>query len=65
MASGWIEEISDQELKRLNELLPWGCFTVDSQGRRFDAAAWADKRSSPQMIPDPRIQVLNQLIPLK
>jgi 2-polyprenyl-3-methyl-5-hydroxy-6-metoxy-1,4-benzoquinol methylase len=63
--SGWVEEIPDQELMRLNELLPWRCFTVDSRGRRFGDAAWAEKRNAPQVIPDPRIQLLNQLIGLE
>lgn len=65
VTSGWVEEIPDQELMRLNELLPWRCFTVDSQGRRFGDAAWAEKRNAPQVIPDPRIQLLNQLIALE
>ena len=65
VASCWIEEIPDQELKRLNEILPWRCFTVDSRGRRFGDAVWAGKRNEPQVIPDPRIQLLNQLIRLE
>lgn len=65
VSSGWIEHIPDHELMRLNELLPWMCFTVDSRGRRFGEAAWAGKRVEPQLIPDPRIQVLNELIPLE
>lgn len=51
----FVDELTDAELRRLNELLPWRCFTVDSQGRPFGGVAWRGKRVTPQAIPDPRI----------
>ena len=58
--SGAIEFLSDADLQRLNELLPWQCFTADTQGRRFGDTAWNGKRDTPQVIPDPRIVLMNQ-----
>jgi 2-polyprenyl-3-methyl-5-hydroxy-6-metoxy-1,4-benzoquinol methylase len=49
---------------QLNELLPWNCFTTDTQGRRVGAPAWAGKRVDPQLIPDPRIVLLHELVDL-
>jgi SAM-dependent methyltransferase len=51
-----VDRLEDEELDRLNELLPWRCFTVDSHGRPFGGVAWRGKRVSPQLIPDPRIE---------
>ena len=51
-----VERLDDADLERLNELLPWQCFTVDSQGRPFGRPAWAGKRVDPQPVPDPRIE---------
>lgn len=51
-----VDDLSDDELLRLNNLLPWKCFTVDSRGRRFGDRAWPGKREEPQQIPDPRIE---------
>jgi Protein of unknown function (DUF1698) len=51
----FVDQLSDEELRRLSELLPWRCFTVDSHGRPFGGVAWRDKRNAPQVIPDPRI----------
>ena len=50
-----LDLLSDADLQRLNELLPWMAYTVDGKGRRFGQAAWKGKRSSPQAIPDRRI----------
>ena len=50
-----VELLSDGDLERLNELLPWHCFTVDSKGRPFGSPAWAGKRTEPEIIPDRRI----------
>ena len=55
-----LELIDDDELERLNELLPWRCFTVDGLGRPFGGAAWAGKRTDPQPVPDPRIVELDE-----
>ena len=50
------DRLSDGELERLNKLLPWRCFTVDSHGRPLGGVAWRAKRSTPQLVPDPRIE---------
>lgn len=52
----FVDSLADADLQRLNELLPWRCFTVDSHGRPFGGVAWSGKRSAPQQIPDPRIE---------
>ena len=49
------DQLSDEDLAKLNRLLPWRCFTVDSHGRPLGGVAWSGKRSEPQRIPDPRI----------
>ena len=55
-----IEALSDDDLTRLNDLLQWNAFTVDSRGRRFGGLSWAGKRDRPQEVPDRRILLLNQ-----
>jgi tRNA (mo5U34)-methyltransferase len=62
--SGQIEYLSDDDLSRLNSLLPWKCFTADSEGRRFGNPAWKGKRNAPQVIPDLRILWLDSLFNL-
>lgn len=62
--SGHVEFMSDGELQRLNDLLPWMCFTVDRSGRRFGNMAWEAKRDAPQKIPDERIELLHKLFNL-
>jgi 2-polyprenyl-3-methyl-5-hydroxy-6-metoxy-1,4-benzoquinol methylase len=52
----FVDRLSDADLTRLNELLPWRCFTVDSHGRPFGGVAWRGKRAAPQLVPDPRIE---------
>lgn len=54
-----LERLTDEDLQRLNELLPWRCFTVDSMGRPFGGTAWRGKRVTPQPIPDRRIELLH------
>jgi 2-polyprenyl-3-methyl-5-hydroxy-6-metoxy-1,4-benzoquinol methylase len=54
--SGFVDELSDDDLARVNGLLPWRCFTVDVHGRPFGAVAWEGKRADPQPVPDPRIE---------
>jgi hypothetical protein len=54
-AGRFVDELSDEDLARLNRLLPWQCFTVDSHGRPLGGVAWSGKRSEPQKLPDPRI----------
>jgi 2-polyprenyl-3-methyl-5-hydroxy-6-metoxy-1,4-benzoquinol methylase len=62
--SSLIEFLSDDDLVRLNEILPWNCFTADSKGRRFGNAAWKGKRDTPQLVPDPRILEMNRIFDL-
>lgn len=64
-----IEALSDDDLAELNQLLPWSCFVVDGQGRRFGRpAGWlagAPKRPRPERLPDNRIVKLDEKIPLR
>lgn len=55
VATPLLEHLTDDDVRTLNELLPWQCFTVDSQGRPFGRAAREGKRTEPQPVPDPRI----------
>jgi 2-polyprenyl-3-methyl-5-hydroxy-6-metoxy-1,4-benzoquinol methylase len=55
-SSGSVDRLSDEDLRRLNELLPWRCFTVDTRGRPLGGTAWRGKRDRPAAIPDPRIE---------
>lgn len=64
-ASGHIEQLSDRDLERLNDFLPWQCFTVDMRGRRFGNMAWKGKRDLAQEIPDMRIVKLHELYDLR
>jgi len=61
----YVDDLTDADLNRLNDLLPWQCFTLDAKGRRFGKQASADKRNLPQQIPDRRIVDLNQRMPLQ
>lgn len=71
-AAGWppasrpapVDDLDDRQLELLNDLLPWQCFTVDNRGRRLGAAAWTGKRTDPQTLPDPRIQLLDARLSL-
>jgi tRNA (mo5U34)-methyltransferase len=56
----FVDSLSDEDLRALNDLLPWKCFVADMQGRRFGNAAWRGKRCEPQVIPDRRITLLNE-----
>ena len=60
----WVDMLSDDDLRHLNSLLPWNCFTVDAHGRRFGNRAWPGKRESPQPVPDRRIVRLNEQVRL-
>jgi Methyltransferase domain len=60
-----IDRLSDDDLLRLNQLLPWKSFTLDGHQRAFGAPASAVKRNLPEPIPDPRILQLNQLFGLR
>ncbi|MEZ5653647.1 MAG: methyltransferase domain-containing protein [Burkholderiaceae bacterium] len=56
----YVDHLLDDDLKVLNDLLPWQCFTLDSQGRQFGKPASASKRNAFQPIPDPRIVEFNE-----
>jgi SAM-dependent methyltransferase len=60
----FVEMLPDDELERLNKLLPWSAFVVDSKGRDFGKAYSAEKRANPQKMPDARITELNRRFPL-
>ena len=55
----YVDYLSDEDLKELNQILRWNCFTADSRGRRFGRRAWSGKRETPQIIPDIRIVQMN------
>lgn len=55
-----INNLKDEELERLNALLPWAAFVLDRHGRSFGQAYSPKKRSDPQVIPDPRIIELDR-----
>jgi 2-polyprenyl-3-methyl-5-hydroxy-6-metoxy-1,4-benzoquinol methylase len=59
VASALTDRLTDDDLDRLNNLLPWRCFTVDAQGRPLGGTAWRGKRDRPEQIPDPRIQLFH------
>ena len=59
-----LEYLSDEDLSTLNDILPWASFVVDSSGRRFGKPFSAQKRNTPEVIPDPRIIYLHERIPL-
>jgi SAM-dependent methyltransferase len=56
----FVDPLSDEDLTELNELFRWHAFTVDRHGRRFGGVAWRGKRDRPQVIPDPRIVLMNE-----
>lgn len=60
-----IDYLSDGELRAVNSILQWKAFVVDTHGRRFGDMAWKGKRATPQLIPEPRHQTLNDRISLK
>jgi SAM-dependent methyltransferase len=65
VSSGQIELLSDDDLSRLNGLLPWKCFTADTKGRRFGDRGGVGKRESPQLVPDSRILQMDKVLGLK
>lgn len=60
-----LDELPDDELIRLNTLLPWSAFIVDEKGRKFGEAHSKTKRNSPQIIPDYRSKLLEERVGLK
>ena len=55
----FVDFLKDSDLVELNNILDWNCFTVDGHGRRFGSAAWHEKRSAPEVIPDRRVLLLH------
>ena len=55
-----VDSLGDDELRELNALLRWNCFTADVHGRRFGQRAWPGKREQPQVVPDVRIVQMNE-----
>lgn len=64
VAIPFLELLPDDELERLNRLLPWAAFVEDQHGRRFGAAYSPTKRNVPQAVPDPRIVELDRRVKL-
>lgn len=54
-----LDSLSDNDLERLNRLLPWQAFVTDGAGRRFGDSAWKGKRDVPQAVPDRRIRAMD------
>jgi SAM-dependent methyltransferase len=55
-----IDRLSDDDLERMNGLLPWRAFTVDVRGRPFGGTAWRGKRDRPSELPDRRIELFHE-----
>ncbi len=55
-----LDRLTDDDLRQLNTLLKWNCFTVDGRGRRLGDCARAGKREEPQDIPDRRIGLFDR-----
>lgn len=60
-----LEALPNDELQRLNKLLPWAAYVVDGKGRKFGNAYSSTKRSLVQEVPDRRIVELNKRYGLK
>jgi SAM-dependent methyltransferase len=59
-ATELIDRLSDDDLHRLNDLLPWRAFTVDARGRPLGGTAWRGKRDRPSELPDRRILLFHE-----
>lgn len=60
-----VDSLPNNELKILNNLLPWASYVLDAQGRKFGKPFSTEKRATPEKIPDPRIVELNNRYPLR
>jgi 2-polyprenyl-3-methyl-5-hydroxy-6-metoxy-1,4-benzoquinol methylase len=60
VATPHVDMLTDGELRELNGLLRWHCFTADSHGRRFGRRSAPGKRETPQAVPDPRIVQMDE-----
>lgn len=56
----FLDSLQDENLEKLNELLPWAAFLEDSHGRRFGKAFSKEKRRFPSKLPDPRTVRLHE-----
>lgn len=65
LQSYFLESLKDEDLCRLNDLLPWSCYVLDERGRRFGKPWSVGKRGTPQRIPDRRIVELDRRFPLR
>jgi len=65
MHSAFLASLKDEDVRRLNDLLPWSCYVLDERGRRFGKPWSAGKRATPQRIPDHRILELDRRFPLQ
>jgi hypothetical protein len=50
-----VDGLTDEDLERLNQLLPWSAFVLDAQGRRFGNPYSAKKRILAEEIPPQKI----------
>jgi len=55
----YVDNLADEELKELNRILRWNCFTIDGNGRRFGRRAKLGKRDAPQELPDRRLKIMD------
>lgn len=60
-----VDVLCNDDLIKLNALFDWNCFTVDALGRRFGSVGWNNKRINPEIIPDRRILLMQNLFNLK
>lgn len=65
LQSYFLESLKNEDLCRLNNLLPWSCYVLDERGRRFGKPWSVGKRGTPQRIPDRRIIELDRRFPLR
>ena len=59
-----VDLLPDEEFARLNAMLPWAAFVVDSHGRRFGRPYSDNKTTVAARIPDKRIVELDRRFPL-
>ena len=59
-----VDGLAPEDLERLNDLLPWACFVLDTQGRRFGKPYSSSKRAVPETVPDSRIVELDRRVSL-
>jgi hypothetical protein len=65
MACPLLDALSDDDLGKLNAILPWYCFTTDGRGRRVGRRARPGKRGAPQQLPDRRIRLMHERFGLR